>query len=73
MADHSIVGVDASNRIAPLRAVAEVIMDGGTLPVDRLALAAAGTIVTIADSEEELLAASHWDEEMTLRPRAATG
>jgi DeoR/GlpR family transcriptional regulator of sugar metabolism len=73
MADHSIVGVDASNRIAPLRAVVEVIMDGGTLPVDRLALAAAGTVVTIADSLEEPQAMSHQDEETTLRPRTAVG
>jgi len=53
LADHSIVGVDANNRIAPLRSIAEVITDGGTLPVDRLALAAAGTVVTLADSGEE--------------------
>jgi DeoR/GlpR family transcriptional regulator of sugar metabolism len=53
LADHSIVGVDASNRIAPMRAVTEVITDGGTLPVDRLALAAVGNLVTIADSGEE--------------------
>lgn len=72
LADHSIVGVDANNRIAPLRAVAEVIMDGGTLPVDRLALAAAGTIVTIADSEDEAHAPRP-EEEMRLRPRTAAG
>jgi DeoR/GlpR family transcriptional regulator of sugar metabolism len=53
LADHSIVGVDANNRIAPLRSIVEVITDGGTLPVDRLALAAAGTVVTLADSGEE--------------------
>jgi DeoR/GlpR family transcriptional regulator of sugar metabolism len=53
LADHSIVGVDASNRIAPMRAVTEVITDGGTLPVDRLALAAVGSLVTMADSGEE--------------------
>ena len=53
LADHSVVGVDAGNRIAPLRAVAEVITDGGTLPADRLALAATGTLVTISDSGEQ--------------------
>ena len=52
MADHSIVGVDASNRIAPLRAVTEIITDGGTLPADRLALVAAGVAATIADGDD---------------------
>ena len=49
LADHSIVAVDANNRIVPLRAVAEVITDTGSLPADRLALAAAGVGLTIAD------------------------
>jgi DeoR/GlpR family transcriptional regulator of sugar metabolism/ABC-type sugar transport system substrate-binding protein len=49
LADHSIMGLDASNRIVPLRSVAEVITDSGSLPVDRLAIAAAGAVVTIAD------------------------
>jgi len=49
LADHSIVGVDANNRIVPLRAVAEVITDTGSLPADRLALAAAGVALIIAD------------------------
>ncbi|MCV3240718.1 substrate-binding domain-containing protein [Mesorhizobium sp. ZC-5] len=49
LADHSIVAVDANNRIVPLRAVAEVITDTGSLPADRLALAAAGVALTIAD------------------------
>lgn len=49
LADHSIMGLDAANRIVPLRSVTEVITDSGSLPVDRLALAAAGAAVTIAD------------------------
>jgi DeoR/GlpR family transcriptional regulator of sugar metabolism len=73
LADHSIVGVDASNRIAPLRAVAEVITDGGTLPVDRLALAAAGSIVTIADFLEEVPGTASQDKQTRLRPSMATG
>jgi DeoR/GlpR family transcriptional regulator of sugar metabolism len=49
LADHSIVGLDANNRIVPLRSIAEVITESGSLPVDRLALAAAGAVVTLAD------------------------
>jgi DeoR/GlpR family transcriptional regulator of sugar metabolism len=49
LADHSIVGLDANNRIVPLRSIAEVLTDSGSLPADRLALAAAGAAVTIAD------------------------
>jgi DeoR/GlpR family transcriptional regulator of sugar metabolism len=49
LADHSIVGVDANNRIVSIRSITEVITDVGSLPTDRLALAAAGAAVSIAD------------------------
>ena len=49
LADHSLVGVDASNRIVPMSAVAEVLTDAGSLPADRLQLAAQGSVVSIAD------------------------
>lgn len=52
LADHSIVGLDAANRIAPLRSIAEVITDSGSLPADRLALAASGVAVTIAGESQ---------------------
>lgn len=52
LADHSIVGLDAANRIAPLRSIAEVITDSGSLPADRLALAAAGVAVSIAGESQ---------------------
>lgn len=52
LADHSIVGVDANNRIVPLRSIAEVLTDSGSLPADRLALVAAGAAVTIADANQ---------------------
>jgi DeoR/GlpR family transcriptional regulator of sugar metabolism len=53
LADHSLVGND---RIAPIDTVDEVITDSGSLPADRLALASAGTRVSLADepvSEDE--------------------
>jgi DeoR/GlpR family transcriptional regulator of sugar metabolism len=49
LADHSSVGNDASHRIVPIRSVTEVITDSGSLPVDRLALSAAGVRVTVAE------------------------
>jgi DeoR/GlpR family transcriptional regulator of sugar metabolism len=52
LADHSIIGVDANNRIAPIGAVTEIITDSGSLPADRLVLTAAGTAVTVAGDEE---------------------
>jgi DeoR/GlpR family transcriptional regulator of sugar metabolism len=53
LADHSLVGTDANHRIAPLRAVTEVITDPGSLPADRLALSAAGVRVTVAGEDPE--------------------
>jgi DeoR/GlpR family transcriptional regulator of sugar metabolism len=49
LADHSILGLDATNRIAPLRAMTEVITDSSSLPADRLALSGGGIALTIAD------------------------
>jgi DeoR/GlpR family transcriptional regulator of sugar metabolism len=51
MADHSVVGVDAHVRIAPVAAATEIITDSGTLPVDRLALAASGARIVLADEQ----------------------
>jgi DeoR/GlpR family transcriptional regulator of sugar metabolism len=56
LADHSLVGVEANHRIAPPRALHELITDPGSLPVDRLACAAAGMRVSLADEN------SHVDE-----------
>jgi DeoR/GlpR family transcriptional regulator of sugar metabolism len=53
MADHSVVGTDANHRIAPLRAIAEVITDPGSLPADRLALTASGTRASIAGEDQD--------------------
>jgi DeoR/GlpR family transcriptional regulator of sugar metabolism len=52
LADHSLVGVEANHRIAPPRAMHELITDSGTLPVDRLACAEAGLRVVLADQED---------------------
>jgi DeoR/GlpR family transcriptional regulator of sugar metabolism/ABC-type sugar transport system substrate-binding protein len=57
LADHSIVGTDAHHRILPMRGVSEVITDSGSLPADRLALAAAGVRVSIADEDEAIASA----------------
>ena len=51
LADHSLVGVEANHRIAPPRALHELITDSGSLPADRLACAAAGLRVILADEE----------------------
>lgn len=53
LADHSLVGTDANHRVAPIRAVSEIVTDPGSLPADRLALAAAGTRVSIAGDDQE--------------------
>lgn len=52
LADHAVVGTDANHRILPIRGVTEVITDPGSLPADRLALAAAGARVSIAGADE---------------------
>lgn len=51
LADHSLVGLDASHRIAPLTSASELITDSGSLPADRVALASAGVRVVVADEE----------------------
>jgi DeoR/GlpR family transcriptional regulator of sugar metabolism len=53
LADHSLVGLEANHRIAPIDAVDEIITDSGSLPADRLAFASAGTRVTLADEETQ--------------------
>ena len=49
LADHSLVGTDASHRILPIRPAMEIITDSGSLPAERLALTAAGARVTVAE------------------------
>jgi DeoR/GlpR family transcriptional regulator of sugar metabolism len=51
LADHSLVGVEANHRIAPPAQLGELITDSGSLPADRMACAAAGMRVTLADLE----------------------
>ncbi|ODT32481.1 MAG: hypothetical protein ABS35_01620 [Kaistia sp. SCN 65-12] len=53
MADHSLVGVEASHRIAGLGAVDDLITDSASLPADRLAFASFGMRITLADEEPE--------------------
>jgi DeoR/GlpR family transcriptional regulator of sugar metabolism/DNA-binding LacI/PurR family transcriptional regulator len=53
LADHSLVGMEASHRIAPLRDVHLIVTDSGSLPADRLAFASAGLRVAVADEEPE--------------------
>ena len=53
LADHSQVGQEANHRIAPLDHIDEIITDTGSLPVDRLAFASAGTSVSLADEVME--------------------
>jgi DeoR/GlpR family transcriptional regulator of sugar metabolism len=53
MADHSLIGGEASHRIVASGAIADLITDSGSLPGDRLAFASAGVRVTLADEEPE--------------------
>lgn len=61
MADHSLVGVEASHRIAGLGAVDDLITDSASLPADRLAFASLGMRITLADEEPEEGAAPRTD------------
>ncbi|GLS22170.1 hypothetical protein GCM10007874_51870 [Labrys miyagiensis] len=56
LADHSLIGAEASHRIVPLRQLTELITDSGSLPADRLACSSAGLRVTLADLEAEPVA-----------------
>lgn len=58
LADHSLVGLDATHRICSPKAVTQIITDAGTLPKDRLAFSDAGMLLNIADYEERRPAAS---------------
>lgn len=53
LADHSLVGFESTHRIAAADAASELVTDSGSLPADRLAFAAAGTHVTLADDADE--------------------
>ena len=52
LADHSLIGVDATHRIAPIDQVSCLLTDSGSLPKDRLAFADVGTMLLLADVEE---------------------
>jgi DeoR/GlpR family transcriptional regulator of sugar metabolism len=49
LADHSLVGVEASHRVVPSGQLTELITDSGSLPADRMACASTGMRVTLAD------------------------
>ena len=51
LADHSLVGVEASHRITPPSTLTALVTDSGTLPTDRLACAGAGWRVLLADQD----------------------
>jgi len=51
MADHSLVGLDASHRVVPADGVDELITDSGSLPTHRFAFASTGGRVTLADED----------------------
>jgi len=51
MADHSLIGIEASHRIVAPGAIDDLITDSGSLPADRLAFASAGIRVTLADED----------------------
>jgi DeoR/GlpR family transcriptional regulator of sugar metabolism len=53
LADHSLIGLEASHRIVPASQLGEVITDSGSLPADRMACASAGLRVTLADLERD--------------------
>jgi DeoR/GlpR family transcriptional regulator of sugar metabolism len=53
LADHSLVGKDATHRISPIHKATSLITDTGSLPKDRLAFAEAGTLLTLADGTGE--------------------
>jgi DeoR/GlpR family transcriptional regulator of sugar metabolism/ABC-type sugar transport system substrate-binding protein len=52
LADHSLVGLDATHRICPPKAISQIVTDGGTLPKDRLSFSEAGILLTIAEPRE---------------------
>ena len=52
VADHSLVGVETSHRIAPPRTLTTLVTDSGTLPTDRLAFAGAGWRVLLTDQDD---------------------
>jgi DeoR/GlpR family transcriptional regulator of sugar metabolism len=52
LADHSVLGMEAAARIAPISALHTVITDIGTLPAHRMALAGAGIRVIVSDDDD---------------------
>jgi DeoR/GlpR family transcriptional regulator of sugar metabolism len=51
LADHSLVGLDATHRIAAADSADELITDSGSLPADRLAFLSVGVRATLADAD----------------------
>jgi DeoR/GlpR family transcriptional regulator of sugar metabolism len=70
MADHSLIGIEASHRIVAPGAIDDLITDSGSLPADRLAFASAGIRVTLADEESEEIRASPGDRSKSTRKKA---
>jgi DeoR/GlpR family transcriptional regulator of sugar metabolism len=53
LADHSLLGVEASHRVVPTGQLNVLVTDSGSLPADRMACASAGLSVILADLEPE--------------------
>ena len=56
LAEHTLIGAEATHRILRIEDLDEVITDDGTMPADRQALRAAGVDVTVAGEEDGLTA-----------------
>lgn len=68
LADHTVIGSDATHRIARAEHIHEVVTDNGALPADRQALRAAGILVRVAgDDGDEHSAAAEGEETSTAR------
>jgi DeoR/GlpR family transcriptional regulator of sugar metabolism len=53
LADHSLLGLEASHRVVPTGQLHVLVTDSGSLPADRMACASAGLSVVLADLEPE--------------------
>ena len=70
MADHSLIGIEASHRILTPGSIDDLITDSGSLPADRLAFASVGIRVALADEESEEIHASAGDRSKSTRKKA---
>ena len=53
LADHTVIGADATHRIARLEDFDEVITDDGALPNDRQAIRASDVMVRVAGDDHQ--------------------